>query len=93
MKGNHRVVLMPNVVEVKRLCEQVGVGVGGNGGDAVPPGEHAREVSKRLSGVEVLEKARKDVVTIDTTGEAASLEESKIEVAQGGRKGTRRRRK
>ena len=72
---------MPNVVEVKRLCEQVGVG-----GDAVPSGEHAREVSKRLDGVEVLEKARKDVVAIGTTGEAVSLEESKIEVAQGDEK-------
>ena len=78
VKGYRRAVLTPNVVEFKRLCEQVGVG-----GDAVPPGERAREVSKRLGGVVLLEKGPKDVVAIDTTGEAASLAESKIEIAQG----------
>ena len=81
VKGYRRAVLTPNVVEFKRLCEQVGVGVGG---DSVPPGERAREVSKRLGGVVLLEKGPKDVVAIDTTGEAASLAESKIEIAQGG---------
>ena len=81
VKGYRRAVLTPNVVEFKRLCERVGVGVGG---DAVPPGERAREVSKRLGGVVLLEKGPKDVVAIDTTGEAASLAESKIDIAQGG---------
>ena len=80
-------MLIPNVVEVKRLCEQIGVSIGGDGGDAVQPGERAREVSKRLGGV-VLEKARKDDVAIDTTGDAASLKESKIGL-RGGPKSVR----
>ena len=53
MKGYHLAVLMPNMVEVKRLCEQVGVG-----GNAVLPGERARGASKRLGGTAVLEKER-----------------------------------
>ena len=79
-------MLIPNVVEVKRLCEQIGVSIGGDGGDAVQPGERAREVSKRLGGMVVLEKARKDDVAIDTTGDAASLKESKIGL-RGGQNG------
>lgn len=63
VRGYHRGVLTPNVVEFRRLCEQVGVG-----GD-VGEGERAVEVSKRLEGVVVLEKGARDVIASDTTGE------------------------
>ncbi|KAL4072797.1 Ribokinase-like protein [Scleroderma yunnanense] len=72
IRGYRRAVLTPNVVEFKRLSEQIGVG------DDVPPDERAGEVSKQLGGVVVLQKGPKDIIAIDTTGEAASLEKSKI---------------
>ncbi|KAG6336025.1 hypothetical protein ID866_3060 [Astraeus odoratus] len=72
VRGYRRAVLTPNVVEFKRLSEQVGVD------GSVPPDERAVEVSKWLGGVVILQKGPKDIVAIDTTGEAASLEESKI---------------
>lgn len=69
VKGYRRAVLTPNVVEFRRLCEQVGVPEG--------DGERAAEVSKRLGGVVVLEKGQRDVIARDTTGEEGgeSLEE------------------
>ncbi|KIJ65544.1 hypothetical protein HYDPIDRAFT_110647 [Hydnomerulius pinastri MD-312] len=72
IKGYRRAVLTPNVVEFKRLSEQTGVD--GN----VPPNERAAEVSKRLGGIVVLEKGANDLIASDTTGEAASLKESKL---------------
>ncbi|EGO22446.1 hypothetical protein SERLADRAFT_473270 [Serpula lacrymans var. lacrymans S7.9] len=72
VKGYRRAVVTPNVVEFKRLSEQVGVD------KDVPQRERSQEVSKRLGGVVVLEKGKTDLIAIDTTGEAASLEESKI---------------
>ncbi|KAI5995558.1 Ribokinase-like protein [Pisolithus albus] len=56
----------------KRLSEKAGVDT------SVPPDEKAAEVSKRLGGVVVLQKGPKDLIAIDTTGEAASLAESGI---------------
>ncbi|KAI6096991.1 Ribokinase-like protein [Pisolithus croceorrhizus] len=72
VKGYRRAVLTPNVVEFKRLSEQAGVDT------SVPADGRAAEVSKRLGGVVVLQKGPKDLIAIDTTGEAASLEESGI---------------
>ncbi|KAH7915268.1 Ribokinase-like protein [Hygrophoropsis aurantiaca] len=72
IKGYRRAVVTPNVVEFKRLSEQTGVG------QDVPANERAVEVSKRLGGVVVLEKGRTDLIAIDTTGDAASLRESKV---------------
>lgn len=72
VKGYRRTVLTPNVVEFKRLSEKAGVDT------SVPPDEKAAEVSKRLGGVVVLQKGPKDLIAIDTTGEAASLGESGI---------------
>ena len=90
MKGYHCMVI-PNMIEAKRLCERVGVSISGDGGDGggvVQPGERAREVLKRLGGMVVLEKARKDDLAIDTTGDVASLKESKIGL-RGGPKSVR----
>ncbi|KAH7921224.1 Ribokinase-like protein [Leucogyrophana mollusca] len=72
VKGYRRAVVTPNVVEFKRLSEQAGVD------KDVPANERAGEVSKRLGGVVVLEKGKTDLIAIDTTGEAASLQESKL---------------
>ncbi|KAI6041319.1 Ribokinase-like protein [Pisolithus marmoratus] len=72
VKGYRRAVLTPNVVEFKRLSEQAGVDA------SVPAEERAAEVSKRLGGVVVLQKGPKDLIATDTTGEAASLEQSGI---------------
>lgn len=72
VKGYRRAVLTPNVVEFKRLSESAGVT------PDVPTKERAGEVSKLLGGVVVLEKGSTDLIASDTTGEAASLEASKL---------------
>jgi len=77
IRGYRRAVLTPNVVEFKRLKEQLGLG------DGVARDRQALEVSRRLGGVVVLQKGAKDVVAIDTTGEEASLEESKVDAGEG----------
>ncbi|KAI6116826.1 Ribokinase-like protein [Pisolithus croceorrhizus] len=63
VRGYRRAVLTPNVAGVDT---------------SVPADGRAAEVSKRLGGVVVLQKGPKDLIAIDTTGEAASLEESGI---------------
>ncbi|EAU90481.2 YjeF domain-containing protein [Coprinopsis cinerea okayama7 len=75
IKGYRRAVLTPNVVEFKRLSEQVGVDP-----DA-PPDERAGVVSRMLGGVTVLQKGAKDIISVDTTGEEADLSASHIEGA------------
>ncbi|KAF8448915.1 Ribokinase-like protein [Boletus edulis BED1] len=77
VRGYRRAVMTPNVVEFKRLCEQVGVGNGEGEGE-----QRAAEVSKRLGGVVVLEKGAKDVIASDTTGEEAGLGVSGIKVGE-----------
>lgn len=67
IKGYRRAVLTPNVAEFKRLCEQVGVD------------RTAGMVSKALGGVTVLQKGAKDVIAIDTTGDAADLAASQLQ--------------
>lgn len=73
VKGYRRAVLTPNVVEFKRLSESAGVS------PDVPTKERAGEISKLLGGVVVLEKGPTDLIASDTTGEAASLEASKLD--------------
>lgn len=70
IKGYRRAVVTPNVVEFKRLSEQVGVD------PKTPASELAGLVSRELGGVTVLQKGAKDIISIDTTGDAADLEES-----------------
>lgn len=77
IKGYRRAVVTPNVVEFKRLSEQVGVD------PKAPESKRAGLVSRALGGVTVLEKGRKDIISIDTTGGAADLAESKLEGADG----------
>ncbi|TFK29679.1 H-hydrate dehydratase [Coprinopsis marcescibilis] len=73
IKGYRRAVLTPNVVEFKRLSEQVGVD------PSTPLGERAGLVSKLLGGVTVLQKGARDIISIDTTGGEADLAKSHIE--------------
>lgn len=73
IKGYRRAVVTPNVVEFKRLSEQVGID------PKVPPAKRAGMVSRELGGVTVLEKGKQDIISIDTTGNAADLKESRLE--------------
>ncbi|KAG6811643.1 hypothetical protein H0H92_006458 [Tricholoma furcatifolium] len=75
IRGYRRSVVTPNVVEFKRLSEQVGID------PSTAPEKRAGLVSRALGGVTVLQKGPKDIISIDTTGEAASLKESKLESA------------
>ena len=73
IKGYRRVVLTPNVVEFKRLSEQVGID------PKVPSDQRAALVSKLLGGVTVLQKGAIGIISSDATGNAADLRESRIE--------------
>jgi ATP-dependent NAD(P)H-hydrate dehydratase len=77
IQGYRRAVLTPNVVEFKRLCQAVGVK-----DDIQDEGGKAREVSKVLGGVTILEKGAKDNIAFDTTGEQASTEASHVEASE-----------
>lgn len=72
IKGYRRAVVTPNVVEFKRLSEQVGVDPG------TPAGERAGMVSRRLGGVTVLQKGATDIVAVDTMGAEADLAASQL---------------
>ncbi|KAF6761687.1 H-hydrate dehydratase [Ephemerocybe angulata] len=82
IRGYRRAVLTPNVVEFKRLSEQVGVS------PEVPLEERASRISKKLGGVTILEKGATDIIAVDTTGSAASLEQSKLDGADEERERT-----
>jgi ATP-dependent NAD(P)H-hydrate dehydratase len=72
IQGYRRAVLTPNVMEFKRLSESLGI-------DAdTPADKRARLVSKALGGVTVVEKGGKDIIAVDTTGNAADAEKSKV---------------
>lgn len=60
IRGYRKAVLTPNVVEFKRLCEQVGVAEKGGSTD-----ERAAGVSKALGGVTVLQKGGEDIVAVE----------------------------
>ncbi|TFK39844.1 H-hydrate dehydratase [Crucibulum laeve] len=75
IKGYRRAVVTPNIVEFKRLSELVGVDPN------TPPSKRAQSVSNKLGGVTVLQKGAKDIISIDTTGDAADLEASQIKGA------------
>jgi ATP-dependent NAD(P)H-hydrate dehydratase len=79
IRGYRRAVLTPNIVEFKRLSEQVGVD------PATPVDERAGLVSRELGGVTVLQKGAKDIISVDTTGKEADLGKSKLEGADEGR--------
>jgi ATP-dependent NAD(P)H-hydrate dehydratase len=66
IRGYRRAVVTPNVAEFARLSEQLGVD------------REAGLVSRALGGVTVLQKGATDVISVDTTGAAASLEASQL---------------
>jgi ATP-dependent NAD(P)H-hydrate dehydratase len=73
IRGYRRAVVTPNVVEFKRLSEQVGVDPG------TPAAERAGLVSRELGGVTVLQKGAKDIISVNNMGPAANLQESRLE--------------
>jgi len=75
IKGYRRAVLTPNVVEFKRLSEQIGID------PKIPNDRRAALVSKSLGGVTVLQKGAKDIISSDTSGDEADLKESRMEGA------------
>lgn len=75
IRGYRRAVVTPNVVEFKRLSEQAGIDPG------APASKRAALVSRALGGVTVLQKGAKDIISVDTKGQAADLEESKLQGA------------
>ncbi|KAF9047162.1 Ribokinase-like protein [Hymenopellis radicata] len=77
IKGYRRAVVTPNVVEFKRLSQQIGID------PKAPPGELAGLVSKELGGVTVLQKGASDIISVDTTGENADLAASKLKDEDG----------
>jgi len=68
IKGYRRAVLTHNVVEFKRLSEQIGID------PKIPDDQRAALVSKSLGGVTVLQKGPKDIISSDTTGDEAQME-------------------
>ncbi|KIK50461.1 hypothetical protein GYMLUDRAFT_182735 [Collybiopsis luxurians FD-317 M1] len=72
IQGYRRAVLTPNVVEFQRLSEQVGIDPN------TPADKRAEALSRELGGVAILQKGAKDIIAIDTTGKAASAEQSKV---------------
>jgi len=72
IQGYRRAVLTPNVVEFKRLSEQIGID------PCTPNGKRAEMVSRKLGGVTVLQKGPQDIIATDSTGEEASLEASQL---------------
>lgn len=77
IKGYRRAVVTPNVVEFKRLSQQIGID------PKAPPGELAGLVSKELGGVTVLQKGASDIISVDTTGDNADLAASKLKGEDG----------
>ena len=73
IKGYRRAVLTPNVVEFRRLSEQIGIDPN------IPSDQRAALMSKSLGGVTVLQKGAKDIISSDTTGDEADLRKSRIE--------------
>jgi len=79
IQGYRRAVVTPNVVEFKRLSEQIGIS------PDVPPEERAAMVSKKLGGVTVLQKGANDIISVDTSGSEADLEASRLSNADSKR--------
>ena len=72
IKGYRRAVLTPNIMEFKRLSEKLSIDPN------VPADERAKLVSNALGGVTVVQKGPKDIIAVDTTGNAADPEKSKV---------------
>ncbi|KAJ7170471.1 Ribokinase-like protein [Mycena crocata] len=70
IKGYRRAVVTPNVAEFARLSEQVGID------PKTPADKRAGLLSRALGGITILQKGAKDIISVDTTGDAADLEAS-----------------
>lgn len=75
IQGYRRAVVTPNVVEFKRLSEQVGID------PSIPNDQRASMVSRKLGGVTVLQKGATDIIATDTTGKEADLAASQMQGA------------
>ncbi|TCD67920.1 hypothetical protein EIP91_011784 [Steccherinum ochraceum] len=76
VKGYRRAVLTPNVVEFKRLSEQVDID------PKTPPEERAAQVSRALGGVTIVQKGAQDIICTNTG--AASEEDAKVSKVEPG---------
>ena len=72
LRGYRRSVITPNVAEFARLSEALEID------PSAADDEKAGLVSRALGGVTVLRKGPKDAIAIDTTGESADLDASKV---------------
>ena len=72
IQGYRRAIVTPNLVEFKRLGEQVGISPN------TPADKRAQAISTKLGGVTVLQKGPMDIIATDSTGEQASLETSQL---------------
>ncbi|KAI0794422.1 Ribokinase-like protein [Fomes fomentarius] len=75
INGYRRAVLTPNVVEFKRLSENV---IDPN----TPPGERAMHVSRALGGVTVLQKGGEDIICTNT-GKASKEQAELNRISEG----------
>ncbi|KAI0339579.1 Ribokinase-like protein [Trametopsis cervina] len=74
VKGYRRAILTPNVVEFKRLSEQVNVD------PKTPSNQRAMEVSRAFGGVTILQKGAEDIIATNTSAATkAEAEESKVD--------------
>ncbi|KAF8506414.1 H-hydrate dehydratase [Hysterangium stoloniferum] len=82
VKGYHKAVLTPNVVEFRRLAESVGLPPDS------PPSLQASIISRRLGGVTILQKGPKDIVSFSHSEKPSNEEDEKtVEVdTEGGLK-------
>ncbi|KAF8581537.1 Ribokinase-like protein [Ramaria rubella] len=81
VRGYHKAILTPNVVEFKRLSDSVGVPPDS------PPSSLASIISRKLGGVTVLQKGPKDIVSFSHSDDPSKKEGKTVEVdTQGGLK-------
>ncbi|EIW58577.1 Ribokinase-like protein [Trametes versicolor FP-101664 SS1] len=76
IRGYRRAVLTPNVMEFKRLSENVDID------PKIPPEERAMHVSRALGGVTVLEKGSSDIICTNT-GEAGREQAELNKISEG----------
>ncbi|TDL26574.1 Ribokinase-like protein [Rickenella mellea] len=81
IKGYHKVVLTPNVMEFKRLSDQVHID------PKTPPKEQASLMSKAFGGATVLQKGPTDIISVNTSTSDVKTEIETVEVdIEGGLK-------
>lgn len=75
IRGYRRAVITPNIVEFKRLSEQIGIDPN------TPIDQRAEAVSRKLGGVTVLQKGSNDIIATVSTSETSCLEASQLDAA------------